>query len=490
MESVYELALFFTILILKISLAIAALFSLLFLVRHCFKKKTKRRYPHLWKKSDCSNLDPVVVAFFHPYCNAGGGGERVLWCGIRALQQRYEFVECVVYTGDTEATSEDIVKRAKERFNIELKKPVQFIYLSKRRWVEAGQWPHFTLLGQSIGSIFLGFEALFKFLPDVYIDTMGYSFTYPLFRFLGGCSIGCYVHYPTISTDMLSKVRSREHSYNNLGAISNSAVLTYLKLAYYKIFALLYCVVGKCASVIMVNSTWTQNHIIQIWNKPSATSVVYPPCNTTEFSKLGNCSEINSIKKILSIGQFRPEKNHALQIKSFARFLKKKKSSTRHKFVLSLVGSCRNEEDSDRVDDLMLLCEELCVLDNVEFHLNIPYAELKEQLSQSTIGIHTMWNEHFGIGIVEFMAAGVIPLAHDSGGPKLDIVKKWNKQGTGFLASNKEEYARKIQNIFDMKKGEREKIRDAAMESVQQKFSDEIFEDNFLLQTESLIRLR
>lgn len=29
-----------------------------------------------------------TVAFFHPYCNAGGGGERVLWCAIRALQNR------------------------------------------------------------------------------------------------------------------------------------------------------------------------------------------------------------------------------------------------------------------------------------------------------------------------------------------------------------------------------------------------------------------
>lgn len=30
-----------------------------------------------------------AVAFFHPYCNAGGGGERVLWCAIRALQNRW-----------------------------------------------------------------------------------------------------------------------------------------------------------------------------------------------------------------------------------------------------------------------------------------------------------------------------------------------------------------------------------------------------------------
>lgn len=39
------------------------------------------------------------------------------------------------------------------------------------------------------------------------------------------------------------------------------------------------------------------------------------------------------------------------------------------------------------------------------------------------LGLHTIQNEHFGIGIVEYMAAGVIAVVHDSGGPKMDIVK-------------------------------------------------------------------
>ena len=30
----------------------------------------------------------TCVAIFHPYCNAGGGGERVLWCAVRALQKK------------------------------------------------------------------------------------------------------------------------------------------------------------------------------------------------------------------------------------------------------------------------------------------------------------------------------------------------------------------------------------------------------------------
>ena len=34
-----------------------------------------------------------------------------------------------------------------------------------------------------------------------------------------------------------------------------------------------------------------------------------------------------------------------------------------------------------------------------------------------------MWNEHFGIGVVEMMAAGMVTVAHDSGGPKADIIQ-------------------------------------------------------------------
>lgn len=34
-----------------------------------------------------------VVGFFHPYCNAGGGGERVLWVAVRAIQKRCLYID-------------------------------------------------------------------------------------------------------------------------------------------------------------------------------------------------------------------------------------------------------------------------------------------------------------------------------------------------------------------------------------------------------------
>lgn len=41
--------------------------------------------------------------------------------------------------------------------------------------------------------------------------------------------------------------------------------------------------------------------------------------------------------------------------------------------------------------------------DRVEFKLNVSFEELKRELMDATIGVHTMWNKHFGL---ECMAAG------------------------------------------------------------------------------------
>jgi alpha-1,2-mannosyltransferase len=66
--------------------------------------------------------------------------------------------------------------------------------------------------------------------------------------------------------------------------------------------------------------------------------------------------------------------------------------------MLVFVGSCRNEEDWDRVRDMQDLCKHLSLENNVQFRVNISYDALKRELQEGTIGLHAMWNEHFGIG--------------------------------------------------------------------------------------------
>ncbi len=72
-----------------------------------------------------------LVGFFHPYwyvgvsqcwlrscsfidkfvSNAAGGGERVLWCAISYLQENEPDVIAIVYTGDVDASKEQIVSK-------------------------------------------------------------------------------------------------------------------------------------------------------------------------------------------------------------------------------------------------------------------------------------------------------------------------------------------------------------------------------------------
>eukprot|EP00061_Rhincodon_typus_P011224 g36087.t1 len=304
-----------------------------------------------------------------------------------------------------------------------------------------------------------------KCVPDIFIDSMGYAFTLPLFKYLGGCQVGCYVHYPTISTDMLSVVRDRNPRFNNADFISTNPVLSNLKLVYYYIFAWMYGFVGSCSDIIMVNSTWTLNHILALWKAGDRTHVVYPPCDVQTFL---NIPLVDDTKKtehsIVSIGQFRPEKDHPLQIKAFYQFLQMK-SAQKSAVKLILIGGCRNADDKVRVAALKELCKNLGVMENVEFKINISFEELKKHLAEAAIGLHTMWNEHFGIGVVECMAAGTVILAHNSGGPKLDIVVPHNGVQTGFLADSEESYADAMKNILSLSPEKRLEIRKNARQS-------------------------
>jgi alpha-1,2-mannosyltransferase len=61
---------------------------------------------------------------------------------------------------------------------------------------------------QALGAAALGREALSRRVPEVWFDTTGWAFTFPLAR-LAGCRVACYVHYPTVSTDMLGRYAFR-----------------------------------------------------------------------------------------------------------------------------------------------------------------------------------------------------------------------------------------------------------------------------------------
>lgn len=67
----------------------------------------------------------------------------------------------------------------------------------------------------------------------------------------------------------------------------------------------------------MVNSSWTEGHINSIWKCPLKTHRVYPPCDVEHLTKLPLQSDDQKDSiRIISLGQFRPEKDHPLMLRA------------------------------------------------------------------------------------------------------------------------------------------------------------------------------
>jgi alpha-1,2-mannosyltransferase len=73
---------------------------------------------------------------------------------------------------------------------------------------------------------------------------------------------------------------------------------------------------------------------------------------------------------------------------------------------LKFVGGCRGPDDEARLQGLQDYAAELGLSEHVEWYVNVSYSELKQLLGGAVGGLHTMLDEHFGISVVEYMAAG------------------------------------------------------------------------------------
>jgi alpha-1,2-mannosyltransferase len=350
--------------------------------------------------------------------------------------------------------------------------------------------------------MWLGFEAMAQLIPDVFIDTMGYAFTFPIVRlFSKACPIGAYVHYPVISTDMLRRVEQRQKGHTNAEQTANSWLRTTVKLAYYRVFARLYTLALRRADTIVVNGTWTKNHIDQLLGIPTAArpsapgdnmpsdttalqgvAIVYPPCDTAQLAEFPLAERR---RWVVSLAQFRPEKEHTTQLYILKALLDQRPDlftgeDAAERVRLVMVGSARNAADERRIALLRVLAEQLGVAAHVELVVNADYAAVRATLAAASVGLSTMRDEHFGINVVEFMAAGLVPLVHRSGGPWLDIARPVPRHPlepipTGFHAVSIDDFATQMAHIFDMDDTEVLPIRTAARQRALDTFGRNAF---------------
>ena len=133
------------------------------------------------------------------------------------------------------------------------KNKLEFVALQSHELMHAHNYPSWTLLWQMIAYLRVTAEALSKVPCDLFVDTIGVGFAYPLVKLLFGCKVVSYTHYPTISSDMLKQIDTNQ--FNN--KVANSCLQRSVKRLYYRFLMTLYAKCGKYTDVVATNSSWT-----------------------------------------------------------------------------------------------------------------------------------------------------------------------------------------------------------------------------------------
>lgn len=368
----------------------------------------------------------VVYGFFHPYANNGGGGEKVLWQAVEATLGDPRAV-VAIYLASPAAEPQLVLSKAQQKFNVAGLDPDRIVFVYLRRYsrlIGAAAWPRFTLVGQLLGLALLALEALFELTPDVWIDTMGLPGGNLPVSWIVRVPIVAYVHYPIIQQDMFARLRfQRVADLRRFRPLLSDATQA-AKFVYWLALYYAYTYLGSCVDITLANGSWTYQHLRAIWlrNAPESVHVLYPPCSTELLAVDETHPRRNTL---LYIAQFRPEKRHALVVSEYHAFVDKFRAAKRPVLQLPqlvLLGLCRTPDDTATLMALRAQTEELGLADHVEFVVDCLFETVLKYLSESKFGLNAMWNEHFGIGVVEYVAAGVVPIVHASAGPHLDIV--------------------------------------------------------------------
>ena len=190
-------------------------------------------------------------------------------------------------------------------------------------------------------------------------------------------------------------------------------------------------------SRILANSSFSARWIARRWGIPS--EVVYPPVELQAPKR-----EKQNI--IISVGRFtgkRRGKNQLEQVAAFRQFL----STLSQPWQLCLVGICGEEaEDQEYLLRVRRAAQDLPVV----FYINEDRSTLSHSLATAKLFWHTAGlttneeenpqeAEHFGIGTVEAMRAGCIPVVIASGGQR-EIIQEGV---SGFLCRDLDELVQK-----------------------------------------------
>lgn len=151
-----------------------------------------------------------------------------------------------------------------------------------------------------------------------------------------------------------------------------------LIVRYYRMFTALYAACLLFSEHTMANSSWTHAHLTSLLDKgrqsflasillmdeksyemnggeKAKCEVLYPPCDTAAFTGFGLK---NRSREIVSLAQFRPEKEHWKQIEALACLFERRPEMRASGVKLVMMGGARHPKDEARVQELRALAKQ------------------------------------------------------------------------------------------------------------------------------------
>lgn len=209
---------------------------------------------------------------------------------------------------------------------------------------------------------------------------------------------------------------------------------------------------AKENSLFLTNSNFSRS-AVKSYLGINAT-VVYPPVDIKLFKSLGSSKKID---RVITIARFNTSKNLEFALETAAKLPEY--------IEWDLVGSL-DKSNSDYFFSLQEKARNLGINRRIHFHPNASLESLQDLLAHAKIYFHPTRGEHFGIAIVEAMAAGLVPLVWDYGGCSEIVPSEWQ-------FSSAKDASEKIIKALDLQ--ERAELK---MMQISERFAPEIFDQS------------
>jgi len=216
------------------------------------------------------------------------------------------------------------------------------------------------------------------------------------------------------------------------------------------------------ADIVMCNSKYIAKLIKILWRGDAI--VLYPPVRVNDFLSYNHKSFNERDNAVVMIGRISPEKGIENVINAIAL--------TESKPILRIIGGLLKTNMPYKTY-LEKLANEKGV--KIEFYIDTPRNTLIHLAISSKVFVHATIGEHFGIAVVEGMAAGCPVIVHKSGGPYEDIIDYGNY---GLYYESIEDLAEKIDRLLTDEKMWRYYHELSLKRALD--FSEEVFKERFL----------